>query len=388
LLTGAVGVANLLSAVTPSLPERVEWIEQIFPFEVRAGAHLFATLSGFFLLLLATNLLRRKRIAWLLTISLVIVSIISNLLKGWDYEESLLSMILLGQLLLMRKVFIARSDRPSIIHGIQALVTALLFTLAYGTLGFFLLDRHYAVDFRLSQALGQTVTMFLAVDNVGVQSNSRFGRFFADSIYAIGAITLLYALWMLLRPVLLHSEATSKERQRAKKIIEQYGCSSLARFALLDDKSYYFSPSGRSVIAYVPKGRSAIALGDPIGPMEERCEVIATFKQFCARNDWEPAFYQTLAADLGLYESLGFKTLKIGEEAVINLQTFTLQGKAGKHLRASANKFKKLGYSVRFYTPPIADELLQELRAISNEWLEHIKGSEKKFSLGSHVKIT
>jgi phosphatidylglycerol lysyltransferase len=381
-LTGAVGVANLLSAVTPSLPERVEWIEQIFPFEVRAGAHLFAALSGFFLLLLAANLLRRKRFAWLLTISLLIVSIISNLLKGWDYEESLLSTVLLGQLLFMQKVFTARSDRPSIIHGIQALVVALLFTLAYGTLGFFWLDRHYSVDFRLSQALRQTLTMFFTIDNAEVQANSRFGRFFIDSIYVIGAVTIFYALWMLLRPVLLHNEATSNERQRARKIIEQYGCSSLARFALLDDKSYYFSSSGRSVIAYVPKGRSAIALGDPIGPMEERREAIATFEVFCDRNDWQPAFYQTLPADLELYQSLGFKTLKIGEEAIVELKTFTLAGKAGKHLRTTVNKFNKLGYSVRFYAPPIADELLQELRAISNEWLEQMTGSEKKFSLG------
>lgn len=382
LLTGAVGIANLLSAVTPSLPERVEWLEQIFPFEVRAGAHLFATLSGFFLLLLATNLLRRKRLAWLLTISLLIVSIISNLLKGWDYEESLLSTVLLGQLLLMGKVFTARSDHPSILHGIQALIVALLFTLAYGTLGFFWLDHHYSVDFRLSQALRQTLTMFFTVGNVELHSSSRFGRFFADSIYTIGAVTLLYALWMLLRPVLLHTESTPSERQKAKKIVEKYGRSSLARFALLDDKSYYFSPSGRSVIAYVPEGRNAIALGDPIGAREDRCEAIATFKQFCDRNDWQPAFYQTLAADLELYKSLGFKILKIGEEAIVELQTFTLQGKAGKHLRTVVNKFHKLGYSVHFYAPPITDELLQELRAISNEWLEHIAGAEKKFSLG------
>jgi phosphatidylglycerol lysyltransferase len=382
LLTGAVGVANFLSAVTPSLPERVDWLEQIFPFEVRSGAHLFAVLSGFFLLLLAANLLRRKRLAWLLSISLLVVSIISNLLKGWDYEESLLSTVLLGQLLLMRKVFTARSDRPSIIHGIQALVVALLFTLAYGTLGFLWLDHHYSVDFRLGQALRQTLTMFLTMDNSGVPFNSRFGRFFADSIYIIGAVTLLYALWMLLRPVLLHREATLDERQRAREIIEKYGRSSLARLALLDDKSYYFSPSGRSVIAYVPEGRSAIALGDPIGPIEERREAIATFQQFCDRNDWQPAFYQTLAADLKLYEALGFKILKIGEEAVVEFKVFTLGGRAGKHLRTTVNKFNKLGYSVQFYAPPIADELLQELRAISNEWLEQMAGSEKKFSLG------
>ncbi len=124
LLTGAVGVANLVSAVTPSLPERLEWLKEIFSFEVRAGAHLFAAISGFFLLVLAANLLRRKRLAWLLTISLLIVSIFSNLIKGWDYEESLLSTLLLGQLLLMRRVFTARSDRPSIIQSIRVLAIA------------------------------------------------------------------------------------------------------------------------------------------------------------------------------------------------------------------------------------------------------------------------
>ena len=382
LLTGAVGIANLLSAVTPSLPERVEWLSQIFPFELRAGAHLFAAISGFFLLVLAANLLRRKRIAWLLTIGLLIVSIISNLIKGWDYEESLLSGLLLAQLIAMRSLFTARSDRPSIVQGIRVFIFALLFTLVYGTLGFFWLDRHYSTSFRLAEALKQTLAIFFADDNLGLQATSRFGNFFVSSIYIIGVVTLLYALWMLLRPVLIYSEATSLERQRAKEIVERYGCSSLARFALLDDKSYYFSPSGQSVVAYVPKGRGAIALGDPIGAIEDRSEAIAGFKQFCALNDWQPAFYQTLPDDLELYQSLNFKILKIGEEATVDLKSFTLQGKAGKNLRPVINKFNKLGYYVQFHAPPIADELLQELRAISNKWLEQMAGSEKRFSVG------
>ena len=382
IFTGAVGIANLLSAVTPSLPERVDWLEQIFPFEIRAGAHLFAVISGFFLLVLAANLLRRKHLAWLLTVTMLIVSILSNLLKGWDYEESLFSALLLGQLLWMRPVFTARSDRPSIVQGIRVLAIALIFTLVYGTLGFYWLDRYYSTTFRLGEALRQTLAIFFTVDNLELQPTSRFGRFFIDSIYIIAAVTLLYALWMLLRPVLLHDEATPQEKARAKEIVERYGCSSLARFALLDDKSYYFSPSGQSVIAYVPKGRGAIALGDPIGAKSDRSEAIAGFKRFCALNDWQPAFYQTLPDDLELYQSLNFKTLKIGEEATVDLKAFTLQGKAGKHLRTAVNKSKKLGYEVRFHAPPIADKLLQELRAISNEWLQHMAGSEKKFSVG------
>ena len=382
LFTAGVGLVNLVSAVAPGLPNRIDWLKDIFPFEVRAGGHLFSAITGFLLLTLAANLLRRKRVAWVMVVCLLVVSIVSNLVKGFDYEEGLLSAVLLGQLLLMRKVYTAQSDRPSIIQGIRVLIGALLFTLAYGTLGFFLLNKHYSTVFSLPSALVQTLAMFFTADNAGLVSTHRFGRFFADSIYIVGATTLLYAFWMLLRPVIFRAGAPEEERQRAKAIVEQYGHSSLARFTLLDDKSYYFSPSGQTVIAYVPKGRGAIALGDPIGPAADRTEAIFGFQQFCAKNDWHPAFYQTLKDDLDLYKSQGFQTLKIGEEAVVDLGKFTLEGKAGKNLRTSMNKFTKLGYRVEFYPPPISHSLLQELRAISDQWLAQMEGAEKKFSLG------
>ena len=169
LLTAIIGTVNLLSSVTPGLEKRVEWLEVIFPFEVRAGGHIFAALSGFFLLALASNLWRRKRVAWLLTVLLLIISIISHIVKGIDIEESLLAMILLGQLLLLRKAFTARSDIPSITQGVRALIGALLFTIAYGTAGFFLLDKHYQINFNFWQALKQTLAMFLTSDNAGLQ---------------------------------------------------------------------------------------------------------------------------------------------------------------------------------------------------------------------------
>ncbi|WP_013323478.1 phosphatidylglycerol lysyltransferase domain-containing protein [Gloeothece verrucosa] len=383
LLTGLVGVVNLLSAVTPNIQARTHWLKAIFPFEVRSYGHLFAALTGFFLLSLATNLLRRKRVAWLLAIVLLIISIVSHLIKGLDYEESLLAFVLLIQLVLMRNVYTARSDAPSLAQGVRMLMGALLFTLAYGTIGFYWLDSHFHVNFSFSDAINQTLAMFFTDDNARLQPATKFGSFFADSIYTVGTITLLFALFMLMRPVLLRGvPATPAERQRAQAILEQYGCSSLAPLALLPDKAYYFSPSGRSVIAYVPKGRGAIALGDPIGPPEDKKEVIIGFQQFCQENDWYPAFYQTLPDYLELYRSLGFKVLKIGEEAIVNLQTFSLQGKAGKNLRTAMNRMTKLGYKIQFYPPPIEDDLLKKLRNISDEWLKMMQGAEKKFSVG------
>ena len=382
LLTGTIGILNLLSTVTPGLPERVAILGEIYPFEVRAGSHIFAAVSGFILLTLASRLLRRKKVAWILTVVLLIISIASHLLKGLDIEEAIPAGLLLILLLLLRKSFTAKSDRPSIAQGVRVLIGALLFTLAYGTSGFFLMERQYKTQFDLWQALKQTLAIFFTGDNGGIEATTRFGSFFITSIYVVGASTIIYAVWMLLRPVLLNIGGTEEERDRASKIIEQHGRSSLAHFCLLPDKSYYFSPSGQTVIAYVPKGRGAIALGDPIGASEDLKDAVIGYQEFCDRNDWHPAFYQTQPDNLDLYKSLGFKAVKIGEEGIVNLHTFTTQGKAGRNLRNSLNRFAKQGYQVKFYQPPIADELLARLKAISDQWLNEMEGSEKRFSLG------
>ncbi len=110
--------------------------------------------------------------------------------------------------------------------------------------------------------------MFTQFYDPGLHPVTGFGSYFAASIYVVWAATLFFALLMLILPVILRQTATEEERERARRIVEAYGCSSLARFTLFDDKSYFFSLGG-SVIAYVEKGRIAVALGDPIGPAED-----------------------------------------------------------------------------------------------------------------------
>ena len=388
LWTGLVGLVNVLSAVSPSLPDRVRWLMPVFPFPIRAGGHVFAALTGFLLLTLSANLLRRKHIAWLLTVTLLGISIASHLIKGLDYEESLLAIVPLIQLIVMRKTFTARSDRPSVFQGVRVLIGALLFTIAYGTAGFYVLDGRFKVNgepvnFGFFASIEQTLAIFFTEDNAGLEPTTRYGAFFINSIYIVGATTLVYALFMLLRPVLLRgAPATVSDRKRAKEIIEQSGQTSLARLALLKDKSYYFSPSGQSVIAYVSKGRAAIALGDPIGPVQDRVEAILTFSQFCHRNDWFPAFYETATDQLERYSKLGFQQIQIGEEAIVDLTTFTLKGKAAQNLRTALNRSAKAGYHFTLYESPIPPELFQQLKPVSDEWLKDKQGSEKQFSIG------
>jgi phosphatidylglycerol lysyltransferase len=381
ILVALMGVVNVLSAVTPSLAERLAILERYSPLEVQHGGHLTAALAGFALLLLARSLDRRKRIAWALTLIVLGISALSHLVKGLDYEESFLASALMVMLWLMRARFHARSDMPSVQQGLRVLAGAFLFTLTYGILGFFLLDRHYSVNFGFLDALRQTVVMFTQFYDPGLVPITRFGRFFADSIYIVGAATFTYAGLMLLRPIFVREPATKVERLHAQKIVEQYGHSSLARFLLFNDKYYYFS-SGGSVIGYALARRTAVTLGDPVGPKADLLPTIQSFSSLCQSNDWLPVFYQTSPETLELYKSAGFDALCIGHEGIVCLDTFTLEGKDGKHLRPPINKLIHAGYKFIVHQPPISDNLLEELRSISNEWLTMMHGSEKKFSLG------
>lgn len=94
------------------------------------------------------------------------------------------------------------------------------------------------------------------------------------------------------------------------------------------------------------------------------------------------AWLLTVVLLLEIYKSLGYQTVQIGEEAIVDLHNFTLHGKANQSLRNALNRLTKSGHQVKFYQPPIADELLKELKIVSDEWLNMMQGAEKKFSVG------
>lgn len=381
IVTGLMGVINILSGTTPALASRLDVLRQFTPLLVRRGSHLTSVLAGFALIILASGLWRRKRVAWIMAIVVLVISIFSNLLKGLDYEEAALAAGLVTWLLILRDYFHARSDRPSIEQGLRFLVVAFLFTLGYGVMGFYFLDRHFATHFGLFAALRQTVIMFTQFYDPGLQPITGFGRYFASSIYVVGAVTFGYALFMLVRPVLVHDLATPAQRSYAAEIVRKYGCSPIARFTLLEDKAYYFTPGG-TVFAYVVKRGIALVLGDPIGPDSDFNKALNDFKEFCSRNDWQIAFYQAMPDNLNRYRSHGFQALCVGHEAIVDLNTFTLEGRTNKSIRSSYNRLAKLGYQAEFYNPPLSQDLLDNLHQISDEWLTVVHGQEKRFSVG------
>ena len=137
------------------------------------------------------------------------------------------------------------------------MLAALAFTLIYGVIGFYFLDRHFKVSFGFWSALRQTIVMFTQFYDPSLQPLTGFGRYFVDSIYVISAVTIGYALLMLLRPVLSRRPQTDEERARAWEIVRAHGRTSLARYALLDDKLFFFTPGG-SLISYVVERQGCI----------------------------------------------------------------------------------------------------------------------------------
>lgn len=382
VLVALAGLLNVWSAVTPGLPDRMKMLWDTLPFDARRGAHLAAALMGFALMLLAHGLWRRKTASWALALGALLLSIVAHMLKGLDYEESLVALALASYLWFSRRQFFARSDPPSMRRGLQVLAAAAAFTLFYGTLGFYLLDEHFQVNFDLLSALRQTVAMFTSFSDSGLEPTRRFGRFFADSIYIIAVLTFGYALLSMLRPVAPRAGASPNEKQRARSIVEAHGDNGFAFCALLDDKAYWFSPGG-SVVPYVVVDRVAVAMGDPIGPSEDKAASIGAWVQFCRGNDWRPAFYEIYEPHLEAHRAAGLQVLRIAHEATVDVQSFTLAGGDNKGLRSTINGARKHGLSARLHEPPLSDELLGSLRGLSDEWLASMHGGEKTFSLGA-----
>lgn len=381
LLTGAMGVVNVISAVQPALAHRFALLERFLPLTALYGSNLAAGVAGFALILVARGLFRRKRLAYRLTVGALGLSVLAHLAKGLDWEEATLALFLLTALWRLRHWFVARSDGPTVQNGLRVLAMTCAFTLVYGVTGFWLLDRQFSRDFGFWDAIRQTLAMFFEFGASGLEPITPFGAWFADSVYLVAASTFTFSLFALLSHVLLRQRATDTERERAKAIVEAHGRSSLARFLLFPDKLYWFSPGG-SVVGYALVGRNAVALGDPIGPAADIAEAITGFARFCRENDWVTAFYQTLPDHLVAYEEAGFRTLCVGSEAVVDMEGFTLSGRTMKSLRGHVGRLTKAGYTTEVLTAPHPPELLRHLRTISDEWLHGQHSGEKRFSLG------
>jgi len=377
------GLINIFSVIGPSLPERAVIIHGVFPLEFVHLSRFLSLLIGFALVISSVNIYKRKRRAFHLVLSLAVLSIIFHLTKGLDYEEAACSGLLLIVLFVARRRFRVLSGIPDFRWGVIRLAIALAAALLYGVAGFWLLDqREFGIDFSIGDSIHRTLLFLSLIGDPGVVPHTRYARWFLESMYLSTATMIAYSVYAIFRPVVYRYRTLTHERPLAQKITEQHGRSALDYFKYWPDKTYFFSPSRRSYIAYKVGGGYAMALGDPVGPDEEIERIIRDFSDLCDQNDWRVAFHQTLPDFLPIYKTLGFRKLKIGDDAVVELAEFSLDGKHAKKMRHTVNQLEKDGVRFLYYPPPIAADVMMQAKEVSDAWLRIPGRRERTFSLG------
>ncbi len=195
---------------------------------------------------------------------------------------------------------------------------------------------------------------------------------------------MVYCVYLLFRPLIMHTFATETEdHEKALALIAKYGKSSLDYFKTYNDKDFWFSEDGEGFIAFRTSRNYAVVLENPVCRDEAALERnIRAFDDYCKQNGLRPAYYRIPEEDRALYERLGKKLLPVGEVAVVNLETWGLEGSSKRGLRNEVNKLTKTGYTFKENAPPQKDAFLQQLKAVSEDWLKSLERSELVFSQG------
>ncbi|HZG28983.1 MAG TPA: phosphatidylglycerol lysyltransferase domain-containing protein [Ensifer sp.] len=151
----------------------------------------------------------------------------------------------------------------------------------------------------------------------------------------------------------------------------------------LGDKKLLFSDCGQAFIMYGCRGGSMVALFDPVGPRHLWAPLVMKFRAEAQRLLLRPVFYQVSCDFLPLAVETGMKPYKIGEEAVLDLTTFSLAGGDWLKLRRSINRAERDGLSFEMLAPEAVPAVMDELERVSDLWLSTQNASEKGFSLGT-----
>lgn len=363
LLGGAI---LLFSGETPGLEPRIEHLKEFFPLPFIEVSHFLGSIAGMGLLLLGRGLQRRLDAAYMLSAILIFLGIAASLVKGFDYEEAAALTVILAALLPSRRHFYRKASLFSQKFS-PGWTTALLIILVSSTwLGFYAY-RH--VEY--ADALWWQFTF--------KENAARFLR----ATLGVSVMGLFFALARLMKPVTPKARVPNDDELKTDILpIVRRSESATANLALLGDKMIHMNQDKDAFIMYGVEGKSWVAMGDPVGPVTTWPDLIWRFRELADQAGGWPVFYQISHERLHMYIDMGFTMVKLGEEARVPLETFNIDGHSRKNLRSCKNKFEKTGYVFTVLEPEKILLRMEELKAVSDAWIEIKNGREKGFPLG------
>jgi phosphatidylglycerol lysyltransferase len=363
--TFAAGAILLFSGATPAVASRLSWLSGIVPFPLLEASHFVGSVVGVVLLLLSRAVARRIDAAWGLAVGALSVGILASLLKGGDYEEAAVLTMLLLTLLAARRTFDRKAavfDAPFSASWFTSVVSVVAGSYFLGSFAFKHVDYSNQLWWRFAL-------------------HGDAPRFLRASVGA-GVTVLAFGLRQLLRPAPPEvSMPGDEELANVGAVMAAHG-SVYPYLAYLRDKALLWNASRTGFVMYAVQGRTWVALHDPVGPPAVMPGLVRGFLERVDDYGGVPVFYEVRPECLHHYADFGLAIAKIGEEALVPLREFTLEGSARKGLRSSVNRLQRERLAFRVMPPAEVSARMEELRAVSSEWLRHKSAAEKGFSLG------
>jgi phosphatidylglycerol lysyltransferase len=384
LLLLTLGIINIVSVLTPAVASRLERIQDFIPIEGIAASNFFVLISGLFLLITAAFMLKGLRSTWWIALLLSAVSFIGHLVKAIDYEEAAVAGLVILVLIRTHKEYYIKTHPKLSSVGLPTALLTMLAVIVYGTIGFYYLDKkHFNIDFNTLASIRCTLQNYFLIGSADLVPNDAFARNFLLSIKISGFFSIVFIVYVLVRPYVARKSTTNEEYRRADELVRQHGNSGLDYFKLYEDKSIFALHHVDAFVSFRVAGNFAVALENPVAENQDLMkECIVAFDRFCYDSGMKSIYFRVPEESLPVYNSLGKKSLFLGQEGIIDLETFTLEGRDRKTLRHAINQVSEKGYTTTVHTAPVKDGTLQKLKSVSDEWLRETGREELVFSQG------
>lgn len=358
------GIVLLASGSLPAKPWRLDILQDFLPLPFVEASHIGASLAGAGLLLLAPGLFRRLDGACLLTRMLLVAGAVFSLLKGFDFEEAIVLLLIAGLLQLSSHAFYRRTVLTTAIWTPQWLAAISTVVLLTSWIGFFAFKR---VDYE--NALWW---------QFGWHGDaSRFLR----ASFAVALLFVALAYRHLVSGA-GHRAIPDSPKSFDPAMIVAGASRTDALLAVTGDKRFLASEDGDAFLMYQVQGHSWIVMGDPVGPEDRWPDLLWRMREMVDVVQGRLLFYQITPQMLPHAVDLGMQIVKYGEEAHVDLGSFKIEGSAMRSLRHGVRRAEREGARFELVRAADVPALLPELRAVSEAWLKAKGGHEKLFSVG------
>lgn len=367
-----VGLSSLLSAFLPGIASRTRIVHEMVPPAFPAAATTGAAAIGLILIALSRALRRGKFRAWLVALVLSALAAVLHLVRGLQVEEAVLCLLLVALLATSRRHFTARPDPRSAGRLVLVVTLGPIVATVLGYLWLAIDAEGQAPGTTTGQRILQALGGLVGVP--GPMSFTSGGAVTRTSVglVVLGAAVLLMAVVTAMQPADDPHALTREEDSRVRALIEVWGwVDSLAYFATRDDRSVILSPCGQAAVSYRVVGSVSFAAGDPIGNPAAWPDAIRTWLDEARSYGWTPANLGCSERGAAAYDRAGLGVLEIGDEAVVHVSDFTLEGRSMRGVRQAVARVSRAGITARCHrVGDLSAERRDELRERAVAWRE------------------